>query len=66
MALSKKIFIAPIKRDRRDQWPIVKTQLFFVAHVNISWFIFQRAGSKELARCFILFECFIITSKLLS
>ena len=38
MALSKKIFVAPTKRDRRIPWPIVKRQMLFVAHAKISWF----------------------------
>ena len=45
MALSKKNFIAPIKKDRKIPWPIVKRQVFFVAHVKTSWFILQRADS---------------------
>ena len=45
VALSKRNFIFPIKRDRKGPWPIVKRQKFFVAHVKTSWFAFQRADS---------------------
>ena len=45
MALSKKSFIAPIKRDRKALWPTMKRQKFFVAHVKTSRFAFQLADS---------------------
>ena len=45
MVSSKKMFIAPIKWDRKVPWPIVKTQKIFVAHVKTSWFVFQHADS---------------------
>ena len=45
MALSEKIFIAPIKRDKKAPWPIVKRQRIFVVYVKTSWFAFQCADS---------------------
>ena len=45
MPLSKTVFIAPIKSDRKAPWPIVKRQKFFLAHVKTSWFAFQLADS---------------------
>ena len=38
---SHEFSIAPIKRDRKIPWPIVKRKIIFVTHVKISWFFFS-------------------------
>ena len=41
MTLSKKDFIAHIKRDKKAPWSIVKRQKFFVAHAKLYGLLFS-------------------------